>query len=335
VITIKFKDVGQGDATILEWLDDSENKCIGIIDCCKKNGNPILKHLKLLKISKINFIIISHFHEDHYSGLLEILTYCEQNEIIIETLQHTGQPTVFTTFMKIGSVADQILLSNTHAKIEELIDKKIILDPCNISNKNVPISLTKKISLSFLSPYYADYTFVINQAKKIMNGKSIHIDYNRVSAITKIYSEKKYILLPADSTVESHERAEKLDDCVKSKSLILSQAPHHGSEKNFSLKFWGNRQREAKCPFVFTVGETVHKLPKRYPVEEIDNLKYDVFSTNYVNGIQEVFPNTNSKQIAQSVLSILDTMSPLIDETKINTISKYVGDKEFTLDLVS
>ena len=39
---ITFKDVGQGDSIIIEWLDDDKRR-VGIIDCKKKGRfNPVI-----------------------------------------------------------------------------------------------------------------------------------------------------------------------------------------------------------------------------------------------------------------------------------------------------
>ena len=81
MINVNFKNVGQGDSIIIEWKRDSLSK-IGIIDCnLMGNKNPTLEHIISSNYSEIDFIILSHPHYDHFSGLVQILEYCELNKI--------------------------------------------------------------------------------------------------------------------------------------------------------------------------------------------------------------------------------------------------------------
>ncbi len=76
MVEIVFKNVGQGDSIILEWESSEEGtKKIAIIDCnLNKNENPVLQHLIELNLHEIEFVILSHPHEDHFSGFHELLS---------------------------------------------------------------------------------------------------------------------------------------------------------------------------------------------------------------------------------------------------------------------
>ena len=87
---ITFKNVGQGDSIILEW-NGAEGRHIGIVDCHRYEGtNPVVQHLIDNELESIKFLILSHPHYDHYSGLLELLDFCEQQNIVIERFAHTS-----------------------------------------------------------------------------------------------------------------------------------------------------------------------------------------------------------------------------------------------------
>ncbi len=89
MLKVIFKDVGQGDSIIIEWQNDDEEDKIGIIDSNQHNGNPVLDYIKQRKTKEIEFIVLSHPHSDHFSGLLEILEYCKENLIEINNFIHT------------------------------------------------------------------------------------------------------------------------------------------------------------------------------------------------------------------------------------------------------
>ncbi|MCY7362979.1 MAG: hypothetical protein LH629_13085, partial [Ignavibacteria bacterium] len=62
MITVLFKNVGQGDSILVEWLNGSQ-KHFGIIDCnLYESRNPLLEELANRNIEFIDFIILSHLH---------------------------------------------------------------------------------------------------------------------------------------------------------------------------------------------------------------------------------------------------------------------------------
>ena len=70
MLTITFKNVGQGDTIILEWQNDQGKNEIGIIDCHLKNGksNLAIEHILEGGYRKISFMILTHPHADHLSS---------------------------------------------------------------------------------------------------------------------------------------------------------------------------------------------------------------------------------------------------------------------------
>ena len=78
---ITFKNVGHGDSIIIEWdvIEKDKKKVtkLFIIDCKKvERKNPVISYLKKCVNPQIEYLIISHPHNDHYSGMLELMQYC-------------------------------------------------------------------------------------------------------------------------------------------------------------------------------------------------------------------------------------------------------------------
>jgi len=81
-LEINFLDVGQGDASLIKI----SNGLIILID--GGPDNTILKQLGNnlnFRQKKINLMIVSHFHDDHVTGLIEILNRYEVEKIIYQT----------------------------------------------------------------------------------------------------------------------------------------------------------------------------------------------------------------------------------------------------------
>ena len=65
---VHFIDVGQSDCAIIKNGD--ENYLIDSGD--KTESSKVIKYLKDQGIEKLDFIILTHYHGDHYGGLYDI-----------------------------------------------------------------------------------------------------------------------------------------------------------------------------------------------------------------------------------------------------------------------
>ena len=63
--SIRFIDVGQGDAALIEC--DGHHMLIDGGD--KKHGENVYRALEQEQIRRLDILVISHFHEDHYAGI--------------------------------------------------------------------------------------------------------------------------------------------------------------------------------------------------------------------------------------------------------------------------
>lgn len=66
---VHFLDVGQSDCTLIK----SHNKSYLIDTGAAYYGDRILEYLKQNNIEKIDSIILTHYHDDHYGGLLKLV----------------------------------------------------------------------------------------------------------------------------------------------------------------------------------------------------------------------------------------------------------------------
>lgn len=68
-----FIDVGYGNCCLIEILSPEETNINILVDCGeKKYSKTIIKYLKNNEIKKIDFIFISHPHDNHYGSLEKI-----------------------------------------------------------------------------------------------------------------------------------------------------------------------------------------------------------------------------------------------------------------------
>lgn len=68
----------QGDAHLLSWADGTHI----LIDTGHFNVNKIVKELRKRHVNKIQAVVISHMHDDHYGGLRQLI----ESDIRIDTV---------------------------------------------------------------------------------------------------------------------------------------------------------------------------------------------------------------------------------------------------------
>ncbi|MEZ5031113.1 MAG: hypothetical protein R2787_06920 [Saprospiraceae bacterium] len=330
MLNINFKDVGQGDSILISWPEDEVIK-IGVIDCHRYSGrNPILEEIKHLNSkSKIifEFIIISHGHKDHYSGIIELIEYCKSNKIIVKNFISTLHPSQFQFF-------DIVLSLGEKQKLKELIDKinelysvdNIIEDLFPAYNKVINFKIAG-FNFECLYPRQNNYNILGNNLAKYIKGKiKTKPDLNYISTIFKLKNEQLYILFTSDCIIESLDYIQRKDEDVKNNTLHLNQVPHHGSINNHNYNFWKNRKKIEKCPAVISVGASRHNLPDEKVVSGFTELNYKIYSTNYVNGIKS-YIESNKAQEDYSYL--LDSFSTLEEEYTAKKKDRFRGDKLF------
>ena len=145
---ITFKNVGQGDSIILEWSRNNEPR-LGIVDChIFQNTNPTVRHLQKVGCRKIDFIILSHPHDDHFSGMLELLEFCEKQDIPILRFMHSAAiHPEYLNFANINS-SDQELLQKIFQKVKALYEKKLIRNAGYISQDLCGVNVGRGIGVN-------------------------------------------------------------------------------------------------------------------------------------------------------------------------------------------
>lgn len=70
LMRVHFLDVGQGDCSFIE-LGNGQTMLIDAGN--NENGDEIVKHIKDLQYSDIDYVVATHPHEDHIGGMTEII----------------------------------------------------------------------------------------------------------------------------------------------------------------------------------------------------------------------------------------------------------------------
>lgn len=110
--SIHFIDVGQGDSALVECdghymlIDGGETTA----------GEKIYKVLENKGIKRLEYLVISHLHTDHYGGLIKAVTYASS---IGRTLANSD----YTNSSKFKELEDQLAINGTTITVPHIGDK--------------------------------------------------------------------------------------------------------------------------------------------------------------------------------------------------------------------
>jgi len=185
-LTLTVIDVGQASSALVRSGDSA-----ALIDCgeSSSSGN-ILKTLSDSGVRKLDYLIITHLHSDHYGSAYDVIKKLDVDEIIIP---YTPEDLIPTT-----------------SSFEELID--IIADkdiPVTVCNEKTERMLSDNASISFLDGY-------------IDNPE----DANNTSLTMRIDCGKASFLITGDAEVEIEDKLRENNEPIDVDILI---AGHHGS----------------------------------------------------------------------------------------------------------
>jgi competence protein ComEC len=277
---VTFKYVGQGDSIILEWEEGGKN-FVGIVDCNKDNSsNPILDYLKNLKNYSFEFLILSHPHTDHFSGILEILEYVETANIPLRYFLHTCASQKNYLRFSVTSITHKRLLEKIFIKTDSLHKSGLLNTLAFVNNFSRSLSLGSNFVMSFIAPTQSHYDKFNQKAFKNDVLSLNNPDANWLSTMIKIYSRDAMILLTSDVNYDVFwEFNRKNNPELKGPPLALGQVSHHGSIDSFFNTFWRVFPRSSSSFGCISVGPNTYGHPGKQVIQELQTFSYTVHQT--------------------------------------------------------
>lgn len=203
-LNIYFIDVGQGDSTLIKTVQnktiliDGGGSEFGSFDVGK---NTLLPYLLDRGISKINYLMVSHFDSDHVGGLFAILENLKVENIIISRQGEESEN--FTEFMGL------------------------------VNEKNINLIIVKKGDFIYIDRYsYFEILFPEEEyiRENILNNNSI---------VAKFTSKNTSMLFTGDIEETSEDRLCELYGTTNKLEADILKVAHHGSKTSSTEDFLG------------------------------------------------------------------------------------------------
>ncbi|MBK7806303.1 MAG: hypothetical protein IPJ51_08395 [Saprospiraceae bacterium] len=288
-----------------------------------------MEEIDFLNKDSIEFMIISHPHLDHYSGILEILDYVHSKNIIINNLCHSfGNLLGHLPYVELDNSEDE----NGNTLLENIIEKIRLLDEVGLIKKrsgigiNTGFTLNSSFSLMAISPLDTEID-VFNTQIELFKDKGDFVGCsklaNLLSTVWLLSFDRYCLLFTSDVTFETLDRIiERNSEIFRNKKLILGQMPHHGSKENHNIRFWKQWSFDVNSPIVVSAGQNLkYKHPHSRVIFDFDELNFKIHATNHVNGLID-FTDSDS-------FNIMDKFDLISNEHHMDYLN---GDQKFRIE---
>lgn len=275
---ITFFSVGQGDTIALNWAESPGEERCGIIDCFGVAGfRAVRTHLAARRLSRIEFVLLTHTHYDHYSGLPELLEHCEEAGIVVERFFHTeivGRAYIAAITSQVYKIA---LIKLFH--LVSRLERCGVIKRQGLVNPDFKLDVGSGLCLQFVAPASREYDVYMKQQFGTGLALTKRPSPNTVAAITMIGGASSYALLTSDAEQKTLGNVQGRLLLNDRREVALAQIPHHGSIKSHRPQFWSKRPRKTGAPAVVSFGENSHGHPSPDVLDSFRGLGYRVAAT--------------------------------------------------------
>jgi len=138
-LKIYFIDVGQGDSTLIITPNDKKILIDGGGSATYDIGkNTLIPYLLDRKIKMLDYVIISHFDQDHVGGILSVLKELEVKMVIIgEQGEECEQYQVFRDIVKQRKISVVVVKKGDIIKVEKDIKIRILFPDNDLITENI------------------------------------------------------------------------------------------------------------------------------------------------------------------------------------------------------
>lgn len=283
VLELYFFNVGHGDSIAIRFPKDKW----GVIDCnydASITQPQVLTFLQNKNVENLEFLCITHPHEDHYSGCEKIV-----DKINIENLFLSGMFHEQEEFLN-DSLGYAINAFCDKYNYRKLYKRKIDFP---LRTKSIKISGVK---IEFLNPKAGISDFL-----RLDKLRKNDLAYNNVSIVFLLKYKNIKILLNSDSTKECwNEILEQYTDDLSSDIIKIS---HHGSRTDNTDDIMNNIIKNKAVAIISTDGGKRYKsLPSQEVIKFLrENLNSKVLLTSSLNNT-ETSTNVSSDKLIEAGL---------------------------------
>ncbi len=267
---------------------------MGVVDSnAHGSSNVVISHLQAVGYKSVEFIILSHPHRDHYSGLIPLLKFCMESKTRVKWFIHTCKNVhvylrSFSVPINDKRTLDQVFVSARALRQAGLLEDYFDVD------QHFAATLADGVKMSFLAPSTDEYESFIRSLYQDSELTPKRPKENLLSTVIILQTKDWYTLLTSDTERHVLKGVGQRKLRHDWRPMLLGQVPHHGSIHNYSSGFWKNRVHEPGSPVAISVGPNTHGHPSPEVIEKLTEIQFDV-QTTYTEPVST--PNIDAHSI--------------------------------------
>lgn len=202
---IHMVDVGQGDGFVVTLKDQ-----VIVIDCGPiLHSGAMTKYLKKMGVKKIDVLILSHQHQDHFGGLDQIVSNFKVDKIYITEIETKTNMTPFEVFhyYRCNSTIATFNMINHYSSVESFKTKKGKLKTESVG----------EMTITFIGPVKS------------------YDDINNNSLVFKLEYKDVSVLFTGD--IEKKSELDLVEEYGDDLKVDILKLPHHGSHTSSCEEF--------------------------------------------------------------------------------------------------
>lgn len=173
-LVVHYIDVGQADATLLQFTDQGEEYTV-LIDAGDFSGNEVVDYLKSKEITTLDIAIGTHPDADHIGQLDKVINEFAVGEVWLSG--NTGNSRVFQRVLEAINTLDIGYEEPRTGDEYEVGPLKIeVLHPKEISGKSNEESLSLKMTYGHIRFIFTGDAYVENELEMIKSGADLQAD---------------------------------------------------------------------------------------------------------------------------------------------------------------
>lgn len=204
-VQIHMVDVGQGDGFVITHKDK-----VIVVDCgIMLHPSNIKKYLEKIGVKRINLLILTHQHQDHFGGLAKILCNFKVDKLITTEIPSKTDMTLCERFhlYKCNYIIGKFNLINRYSKVESFKTENGKLKSLSVGD----------IKLQFLGPI-KEYN-----------------DINNNSLVFKMTYKDTSVLFTGD--IEKEAELDLVEEYEEDLKVDILKLAHHGSHTSSTEQF--------------------------------------------------------------------------------------------------
>lgn len=322
---VQIFDVGHGDSLLIQ----SPEGAIGIVDCCKRESEiPAIDFLIAEQIKEIDFIVLTHPHEDHYRGMLELLEFCDKNSIVIKKFYEVDMNPKSLSFdftsLDFTSTRNSTYFSRLMVLLHEWWKQGRLRR--YLCPEGMILLQEGDFSISCVAP---DARTIRKAVGRKLNEPESELNHfiNHLSIVLLVSGPDGSALLLADSGVSSQKHI--LSQHKGRKKIGFFKISHHGSGRSYHHPLVKLTRDSKKARAAISTG-CQYKTPANEVMSSLSTLGIPTYSTNYPNNSRGQIVEAEIPGVSSILKDALFAWTESVPETAV--IKPYHGDISVELD---